>query len=376
MSKEFKISKKVIKESTKPYIIAEACINHEGKINLAKKMVDKAVEAGVSAVKFQFHVLEDEMLKSTPKSSNFSESLYDTLKRTNLSIKEHKYLKKYCESKRIDYLCTPFSFKSADILEKEINLKIFKVGSGELTNIPLQIHIAKKKFPTIISTGMSTFKEVRHTFNTVRKINKKKLPTIISTGMSTLKEVEETFYKIKKINKNIALTQCTSAYPCDPKISDISVIKEYINKLNVVSGLSDHTSTIYTSVAAIAYGARIIEKHFTLNKKAKGPDHASSLNPEELKHLVEGCNSVFYATRNSKKIIHKEEKQIISWARESVVSIKNIRKNDILNKENLSVKRPAPKNREIPAKLYFQVLGKKAKKNIGINRKIKWTEIK
>ena len=347
MSKEFKISKKVIKESTKPYIIAEACINHEGKINLAKKMVDKAVEAGVSAVKFQFHVLEDEMLKSTPKSSNFSESLYDTLKRTNLSIKEHKYLKKYCESKQIDYLCTPFSFKSADILEKEINLKIFKVGSGELTNIPLQIHIAKKKFPTIISTGMSTFKEVRHTFNTVRKIN-----------------------------KNIALTQCTSAYPCDPKISDISVIKEYINKLNVVAGLSDHTSTIYTSVAAIAYGARIIEKHFTLNKKAKGPDHASSLNPEELKHLVEGCNSVFYATRNSKKIIHKEEKQIIRWARESVVSIKNIRKNDILNKENLSVKRPAPKNREIPAKLYFQVLGKKAKKNIGINRKIKWTEIK
>ncbi len=347
MSKEFKISNKVIKESTKPYIIAEACINHEGNLNLAKKMIDKAVEAGVSAVKFQFHVLEDEMLKSTPKSSNFSESLYDTLKRTNLSIKEHKYLKKYCESKRIDYLCTPFSFKSADILEKEINLKIFKVGSGELTNIPLQMHIAKKKFPTIISTGMSTFKEVKHTFNIV-----------------------------KKINKNIALTQCTSAYPCNPKISDISVIKEYINKLNVVAGLSDHTSTIYTSIAAIAYGARIIEKHFTLNKKAKGPDHASSLEPEELKRLVEGCNSVFYATRNSKKIIHKEEKQIISWARESVVSIKNIRKNDILNEENLSVKRPAPKNKEIPAKLYFKVLGKKAKKNIGINKKIKWTEIK
>ena len=347
MSRQFKISKKIIRENSKPYIIAEACINHEGNIKLAKKMIDKAVDAGVSAVKFQFHVLEDEMLKITPKSTNFSESLYDTLKRTNLSIKEHKYLKKYCEKKKVDYLCTPFSFKSADILEKEINLKIFKVGSGELTNIPLQIHIAKKKFPTIISTGMSTFKEVEHTFKIVNKFN-----------------------------KNIALTQCTSAYPCNPKISDISIIRKYIDKFNVISGLSDHTSNIYTSIGAIAYGARIIEKHFTLNKKAKGPDHASSLEPQELQQLVEGCNAVFYASRNNKKIIHKEEKQIINWARESVVSIKKIKKNDILNKENLSVKRPAPNTNEIPAKLYFQILGKKAKKNIAVNRKIKWTEVK
>ena len=142
----FKLNKKKsISFSSKPYIIAEACINHEGNIKIAKKMIDEAVKAGVSAVKFQFHVLEDEMLKKTPKSNNFKESLYDTLKRTNLNTKEHIYLKKYCEKKRVDYLCTPFSFKSADILERDVKLKIFKVGSGELTNIPLQIHIAKKK---------------------------------------------------------------------------------------------------------------------------------------------------------------------------------------------------------------------------------------
>ncbi len=343
----FKISNKIIKDSTKPYIIGEACINHEGNINKAKKMIDEAASAGVSAVKFQFHVLEDEMLEKTPKSKNFSESLYSTLKRTNLSIKEHKFLKKYCENKGVDYLCTPFSFKSADILEKEIKLKFFKVGSGELTNIPLQIHIAKKKFPTIISTGMSTFKEV-----------------------------EQTFKIVSKYNKNIALTQCTSSYPCNPKISDIAVVKEYIKKFKVVAGLSDHTSTIYTSIGAIAFGARIIEKHFTLNKRSKGPDHASSLEPNELKQLVEGCNAVFLAARNNTKIIHHEERQIISWARESVVSTKNIKKNDTLNKLNLSVKRPAPKNNEIPAKLYFQIIGKRAKKNIKINKKIKWTEIK
>ena len=272
MKPKFKILGKSISYYTKPYIIAEACINHEGKIAIAKKMIDEAVKAGVSAVKFQFHVLEDEMLKDTPKSSNFHESLYDALKRTNLNIKEHKYLKKYCEKNNVDYLCTPFSFKSADILERDIKLKIFKIGSGELTNIPLQLHIAKKK-----------------------------RPTIISTGMSTLNEVAETFKKVIKINSNIALTQCTSSYPCDPKITDLKVINLYEKKFKVVVGLSDHTSSIYTSVGAVALGARIIEKHFTLDKNAKGPDHASSLNPEELKNLVDGCNAVFYATKSDKK---------------------------------------------------------------------------
>ena len=346
MKPKFKILNKIISEDTKPYIIAEACINHEGNINIAIKMIDEAAKAGASAIKYQFHVLEDEMLKKTPKSKNFSESLYDTLNRTNLSIKEHQFLKNYCEKKKIDYLCTPFSFKSADILEKEIKLKFFKVGSGELTNLPLQLHIAKKKLPTIISTGMSTFKEV-----------------------------EETFNAVIKINKNIALTQCTSSYPCDPKISDIKVIQSYIKKFKVISGLSDHTASIYTSLGAVSLGARIIEKHFTLNKKAKGPDHASSLEPHELQNLVEGCNAVFLATRNSEKIIHKEEIPIINWARESVVAIKNIKKNEILNEKNISVKRPAPNKDEIPAKLFFKIIGKKARNNINIDTKIKWQEI-
>ena len=309
-------------------------------------MIDKAVSAGVSAVKFQFHILEDEMLRETPKSKNFSESLYDTLKRTNLSIKEHKYLKKYCEKKGVDYLCTPFSFKSADILHNEIKLKVFKIGSGELTNLPLQLHIAKKK-----------------------------LPTIISTGMSTLKEVEYTISKVKKINKNIAITQCTSSYPCNPKISNIGVIPKFIKKFKLITGLSDHTSDIYTSIGAVALGARIIEKHFTLNKKSIGPDHASSLEPNELKSLVKGCNEVFFA-RGDKKIIHNKEKEIISWARESVVTTKNIYKNEILNRNNISVKRPGPSKDEIPAKFFFNVLNKKALVDIQLNSKIKWKEIK
>ncbi len=343
----FKITKnRKITLETKPYIIAEACINHEGNIKIAKKMIDEAVKANVSAVKFQFHVLEDEMLMETPKSKNFTESLYDTLTRTNLNIKEHKYLKNYCEKRGVDYMCTPFSFKSADILEKDVKLKIFKVGSGELTNIPLQIHIAKKKFPTIISTGMSTFREVENTINMV-----------------------------KKFNKNIAITQCTSSYPCNPKISDIGVIPKYIEKFKLIAGLSDHTNNIFTSIGSIAMNARIIEKHFTLNKKSKGPDHASSIEPSELKDLVNGCNIVFQARGNTKQI-HKEEIEIINWARESVVSKQDIKIGENLNKQNITVKRPAANKNEIPANLYFKIINKVAKKNIKKDKKIKWHQIR
>ena len=344
--RKFSINNKVITQDTKPYIIAEACINHEGKIKLANKMVDLASKAGASAIKFQMHVLDDEMLKLTPKSKNFSESLYETLKKTNLSVNEHKNLKRYCYSKKIDYLCTPFSFASADILQKKVKLNFFKTGSGELTNHPFQVHIAKKKKPTIISTGMSSMKEVKETVNVV-----------------------------KKINNNIAIMQCTSAYPCPYNISDIGVISTYLNTFNFIIGLSDHTNSIYTSIGAVALGARIIEKHFTLDKKMKGPDHASSIEPNELENLVEGCNAVFNA-RSSKKIIHKAEEEIISWARESVVSIETIKKGDRFSTNNISVKRPAPSKNEIEAKKLSKILGKVAKKNIRKNVKIKWSEIK
>ena len=341
----FKIGKNIISKNNKPYIIAEACINHEGNINIAKQMVKIASRAGASAIKFQMHVLDDEMLRKTPKSKNFKESLYDTLKRTNLNVKEHIFLRKYCKKHNIDYLCTPFSRKSADILFKEVKVNVFKVGSGELTNLPLQLHIAKKK-----------------------------LPTIISTGMSTLKEIADTFNQVYKVNKKIALTQCTSIYPCPSKYSDIGVIKEYIKKFKVPVGLSDHTSSIYTSLGAIALGACIIEKHFTLNKKALGPDHASSIEPHELRELVVGANEIFYA-RNENKVIHKKEFEIIKWARESVVTIKDIKKGEILTEKNISVKRPAPKKGIIPAKNFRSALGKKAKDNLKNNKQLKWTEI-
>ncbi len=342
----FKIGNKIISPKNKPYIIAEACINHEGNMKLAKKMIATAAKTGASAIKFQMHVLDDEMLKKTPKSSNFSESLYDTLNRTNFNTKQHIYLKKICKMHNIDYLCTPFSRKSADILFHEVKVKVFKVGSGELTNIPLQKFIAHKKLPTIISTGMSTLEEVKYTFD-----------------------------QIYKINKKIVLTQCTSIYPCPYEYSDIGVITQYREKFSVPIGLSDHTNSIYTSLGAVALGACLIEKHFTLNKKSKGPDHASSIEPNELKELVDGSNAIFLA-RSSKKKIHEKEKEIIKWARESVVSTENIKKNQILTEKNTSVKRPAPTKNIIPAKKFFSILGKRASKNIIKDRQIRWKDIK
>ena len=340
-----KIYKSIIGENFKPYIIAEACINHQGNMKIAKKMIEIAANCGVSAVKFQFHILDDEMLRSTPKSKNFKKTLYETLDNTNFNIKEHLELKNLCEKNKIDYLCTPFSIKSADILEKDIKVKVFKTGSGELTNIPFQIHIAKKRIPTIISTGMSEMNEIAYTIK-----------------------------KVKKYNNNICITQCTSAYPCPPSISDIGVIKTFKNKFKLPVGLSDHTNNNYTSFGAIALGAVLIEKHFTLDKKMNGPDHASSINPEELKELVEGCNAI-YSAKSERKVIHKEERQIISWARESVVSTKNIKIGERLNKHNISVKRPAPNNKEIAPKYFNKIIGKEAKKNIRIDKKIKWSEI-
>ncbi len=343
--KKFSIGKKIIKNFGKPFIIAEACINHEGKLETAKKMIKEAKKAGVDCIKFQIHNLENEMLKKTPKSNNFKESLWDTLERTNFNISQQKVLKNFCEKNNIIYLCTPFSKDGADELDS-INVKFFKIGSGELTNLPLIEHIAKKK-----------------------------KPMIISTGMSDLNEIMETVKLVKRIKTPFALTHCTSVYPCPPRLSNIRAIPLMVKKFNVPVGLSDHTDSIYTSFGAIAHGAPIIEKHFTLNKKAIGPDHASSIEPSELKELVKGANIIFESNNNKKEIL-KEEKQIIAWARESVVSEVDIKKNQTIKKNMIWVKRPAPSKGVIAAKYLKQVIGKKAKKNIPTNSQLRWVDLK
>ena len=211
-------------------------------------------------------------------------------------------------------------------------MEVYKIGSGELTNLPLIEHIAKKK-----------------------------IPMIVSTGMSTIEEISETVQLIKKIGTPLVLTHCTSVYPCPYRLSNLKVIPKLNKLFDIPVGLSDHTSTIYTSFGAVAHGACIIEKHFTLNKTAEGPDHASSIEPHELRNLVEGSNAIFEANGDEKRIF-EEEKQIIAWARESVVSEKEIKIGEKFSLENVWVKRPSPKSGCIPAKDLSKVVGKFAKK--------------
>ena len=339
-----KINNRKIDNHLKPYIIAEACINHEGDLGHAKKMIIEAKKSGADCVKFQIHNLENEMLKITPQSDNFKESLWDTLEKTNFDIEKQKILKKYCFELGIDYLCTPFSKDGADQLE-EIGVEIFKIGSGELTNLPLIEHIAKKN---------------KH--------------MIISTGMSTIEEIGETVDLVKSTGTPFALTHCTSVYPCPYELTNLKVINKLRDLFNVPVGLSDHTSSIYTSFGAVAHGACLIEKHFTLDKKAEGPDHASSIEPQELSQLVEGSAAIFIANGSDKKIF-EEERQILAWARESVVSEKKIFKGETLTNENIWVKRPGPGKYYIPAKDFKKIIGRKVKNDIPKDTQIKWDDI-
>ncbi len=346
MKDKIKIGKHVISNKTKPFIIVEACVNHQGNFNIAKKMVYAAKKAGAQCIKFQHHIVNEEMLeKNIPKSSNFKKKLSDVIEETNFDLNQHKILKTICEKNGLVYLCTPFSIRAAKELDK-IGLKAFKTGSGELTNFPF--------------------------INEIAKIGK---PMIVSTGMSFPEEITETVKIVKKHNTPLALMHCVSAYPCPYEIMNLNFINELSKKFKIPIGLSDHTPSIYNALGAVSLGAQIIEKHFTFDKSQKGPDHKSSINEMELNELVKGVNANFLARGNEKKIFN-EEKQIVAWARESVVTIKSIKKNQKFTRNNIATKRPSPKTSQVPANKFYNILGKKAKKNLNKDEILKYSEIK
>jgi len=339
------INGRPVGEDHPPYVIAEACINHEGRIDIAREMVFHARAAGCDAIKFQMHVLDDEMLREAPQSANFDEPLYDTLARTNLSVEEHLELKALCESIGIDYLCTPFSKASADLLADRLGVEVYKVGSGECTNHPLQRHIAAKG-----------------------------KPMIVSTGMTELGEVDETVAVLKEAGAAFALTHCVSAYPCPYDRVNLGVIPMYRERYGVPVGLSDHSVGIYTALGAIALGACIIEKHFSLDRTQPGPDHKSSIEPPALAELVKGCRAVWEA-RGDRREIFPEEREIVSWARESVVSVAPIPAGTVITAEMVAVKRPSPGEGAIAAKHLDEVIGRTAATDIAPDRQILWREL-
>ncbi|MCM8811693.1 MAG: N-acetylneuraminate synthase family protein [Candidatus Omnitrophica bacterium] len=344
MIQPVQIGRRMVGPGHKPFIIAEACINHEGNFEMARKMVHVAHAMGADCIKFQIHILENEMLREAPQSENFDEPLYDTLEKTNLSVDEHRKLKALCEQLGIFYLCTPFSRDGADILE-EIGVEAFKTGSGELTNLPLQEHIARKG-----------------------------KPMIVSTGMCTEEEVAETVSLIQGIGTPLILTHCVSAYPTPYRIVNLGMIRKYADRFQVPVGLSDHSRGIYTALGAVPYGACVLEKHFTLDKMRGGPDNPVSIEPGELAELVKGADAIFQAMGEERRIF-EEEKQIVAWARESVVTEKPIKKGTVITREMVWVKRPGPGPGAIPAKDLKKVIGKTALADIPKDQQLLWSHV-
>jgi N-acetylneuraminate synthase len=324
------------------FIIAEACDNHLGNMEVAKEMALQAKLSGADAVKFQHHLPDEEMLREgVPMSANFNMPLYEFLQKYALTLQQHYELYQYCKEIGIIYLCTPFSRKAAEELN-EMGLEVFKIGSGELTDIP--------------------------TLKVIASFGK---PMILSTGMSELPEIEETLQAILPINKQIVLMNCTSEYP--PKYSDINlgVIRQLQEKFGLVVGHSDHTPDIYTCFGAVALGAKLIEKHLILDRRQPGPDQSVSIEPFELYQLVQGVRRIEDALGNQ-KTIQALEKPIRSWAHRSVVSLQPIPKGTVIKPDMVWTKRPGT---GIPAKFLEDVVGRVASIDIPANHLIVWDEL-
>jgi sialic acid synthase SpsE len=311
-------------------------------MEVAKEMVRQAKACGADAIKFQHHLADEEMLRNgVPMSANFTIPLYEFLQRYALTLDQHYELCDFCRQLKIIYLCTPFSRKAAEELHA-MGLSAFKIGSGELTDLPTLKVIASFGKPMILSTGMAEWPEIDHTFETLRVLN-----------------------------SQIAFMNCTSEYPAAHSDVNLGVIPELARRYNVVVGHSDHTPDIYTCIAAVAFGAKLIEKHFILDRRQPGPDQSVSIEPYELYELVKAVRRVEQALGNH-KTVHELEKPIRTWAHRSVVSLQAIPKGTRISEEMVWTKRPGT---GIPAKDLDQVIAKVATSDIPANHLISWEEL-
>jgi N-acetylneuraminate synthase len=335
------IGKRIISKEHKVYIIAEACDNHLGNIQTAKEMIRLAKLAGADAIKFQHHIPDEEMLPDVPMSDNFDIPLYEFLKKYALTIEQHAELKKYCDEIGIQYLCTPFSWKAAKELH-EIGVDVFKIGSGEMTDIPTLRKIAGFGKPMIISTGMCTFEEIDRTYNEL----KSRVPLV--------------------------LMNCVSEYPPIYEDINLKVINLMMERYSeAIIGHSDHTPDLYTSFAAVVLGAKVIEKHVIIDKRQPGPDQSVSIDFKELAELVEGIRKI-EAALGDKKMLHKREEQIRTWAFRSLVTSRVIKKGEIISGDMLTSKRPGT---GIPSWQIDKVVGKTAARDIPENTLLGWSDL-
>lgn len=348
--RNIQISGKNIGAKAPVFLIAEAGVNHNGDLSIAKKLIDVAVKAKVDAIKFQTFITENLILKTTQKveyqkvSSKDNESFYDMVKKYELSKDEFKILKNYCIENGLIFLSTPFDELSVEWLE-ELNVPAYKIGSGDMNNFPLLDLICSKGKPILLSTGMATLGEVKESIN---------------------------FIKSKGID-DIIIFQCTTNYPTSYKEINLNVIDTYLKEFpNNIIGFSDHSIGIEASIGAVAKGVKVIEKHFTLDKNMKGPDHKASMDPEELIKWVDAVKKIEMALGSSKKKPSKTEIEIAKIARKSIVSVNDLEIGDIVRFKDISIKRPGS---GISPKEIRNVIGKRVKKKISKDNVIYWEDL-
>ncbi len=321
------------------FVIAEAGVNHNGSVYTAKKLIDVAASAGADAVKFQTFKVKSFVTKNAKKAiyqkkiKNQNENQFDMLKKLEFSFEEHKKIITYCKSKKIIFLSSPFDIDSVDLLNK-LNLKIFKVPSGEITNLPYLRHIGRLNKKIILSTGMSNMEEV-----------KSAVSILINSGTK---------------KNNITVLHANTAYPTPMKDVNLKAMLTLKKELDINYGYSDHTLGIEIDIAAVAMGASCLEKHFTLDTKMEGPDHKASLAPEELKMMVGSIRNIEKALGNGLKKPSKSELKNIDIVRKSIVAKTKIKKGEVLNDKNITTKRPGY---GLSPMKWDQVYGSIAKKN-------------
>ena len=301
----------------KTLIIAEAGVNHNGNVELAKRMIEVAKEAGADIIKFQTAKLDKlvsrfaQMANYQKDNLGFAKTQKDMLKGITLSYEDFICLADYCKQVGIGFLSTPFDIESVFFLQK-LGCPFWKIPSGEITNYPYLVEIAKTSKPVIMSTGMSELDEIK-------------------SAIRVLKE---------NGCKEITLLQCNTQYPTPYEDANLNAMKTIEMETGLQVGYSDHTRGIEVPIAAVAMGAKVIEKHFTLDRNMEGPDHKASLEPKELKAMVSAIRNIEKALGDGEKRVSSSERENIVIARKSIVASKNIRKGEILSSDNITTKRP------------------------------------
>lgn len=319
----------------KVFIIAEAGVNHNGDINLAKKLIDVAYEAGADAVKFQTFIAKDVVCENASKAqyqketTTSDESQLDMLKKLELSKEDYRELHSYCEHKGIMFLSTPFDLKSIEFLD-ELGVEIFKIPSGEITNLPYLRKLASLGKELILSTGVSSMEEIKDAVD------------------------------VLKCAKKLTVLHCNSQYPTPFEDVNLNAMIDIKNQIGSPVGYSDHTQGVEVAIAAVAMGASVVEKHFTLDKNLEGPDHKASLEPDELKYMVHSIRNIEKSLGDGGKQPSQSELENKSVIRKFIVASENIVKGEVFSEENLTAKRSGG---GISPMKWDEIIGQSANKN-------------